>query len=182
MFSDPVQIIENLPLLAGSHIADLGAGTGAYSIVLAQRVNAQAGGKVFAVEVQKDLLDTIEKEAKEKKLTTITPVWGDAERSGGTRLRDGSIDIVVIANTLFQIDDKQGIATEAARIAKDGGVLLVVDWTDSFEGMGPHKDAVYTKEQAVELFGTHGFDIDREIDAGEHHYGIIMKKHTNYEK
>lgn len=176
MFSDPVTIIQELPILAGSKVADLGAGSGAYSFAFGKKVKKSNGGMVYAIDVQKDLLERIEKEAESQKISTIQTVLGDIEKKSGTRLRDGSIDIAVIANTLFQTEDSRALAEEAHRVLKEKGVLLVVDWVDSFGGMGPHEDSIFSKERAVEIFGSSGFRVDREIDAGEHHWGVVFKK------
>jgi hypothetical protein len=59
---------------------------------------------------------------------------------------------------------------------KVGGRALVVDWSDSFGGIGPEPKKVVTKIAAQEMFEKNGFHLDREINAGSHHYGLIFKK------
>jgi hypothetical protein len=51
----------------------------------------------------------------------------------------------------------------------------VVDWEDSFGGMGPHPDCVICKQAAIDLFEAAGFILEREYPAGEHHYGLAFR-------
>lgn len=172
--SDPEQIIIGLKLQPGMHVADLGAGSGFYTFAAASAVGAQ--GKVYAVDVLKDMLLKIRSEARDRRVANIEIVWGNMERIGGTKLADGAVDAVVIANTLFQIEDKRAAIEEIKRILKPKGKLLLVDWSESFGGMGPMQDNVVTKEKARNLFEQGGFMFREEIPAGEHHYSLIFRK------
>lgn len=174
MLTGPEQIVTQISFPAKAQIADIGAGTGHYARVLAQRV-ARIDGKVFAIDIQKDLLDRLKHDAIQHNLDNIEIVWGDAELPKGTRLRDDSMDMVFLTNTLFQIPDKQGVAQEIRRILHTQGLLVVVDWSDSFGGLGPQENDIITAEQVKELFTAHGFVYDKDIDAGDHHYAVTFR-------
>lgn len=173
-FTNPIENINELGVYDGMIAADLGAGTGAYTIPLAERVGET--GRVYAVEVQKDFLTNIQDAAAAHGLKNVEVIWGDIERVGGTKIKDASIDVVVISNVLFQAEDKKGLLLEAKRILKTGGKLLLVDWKDSFNNLGPAQDAVIPAGVARALCEHEGFVIKKEIPAGEHHYGFIMLK------
>src|SRR3989344_4938741 len=174
MFSNPQQIISQLDLQSGSRVADIGAGSGADALAAAKAVGEH--GKVFAVEVQKELLSRLEREARAKGVHNIEAMWGDAETVGGTHIADGVSNAVIIANVLFQTPDKQALAREAARILEPRGRALVVDWSGSFGGAGPAPSAVVSKQKAQEIFESAGFVLERAVDAGANHYGIIFRK------
>lgn len=174
MFSDPQKIIAQLDLQSGSRVADFGAGSGAYALAAARAVGEH--GKVFAVEVQKELLSRLEREARSKHISNIEGIWGDAEEAGGTHLADGSCDAVIISNVLFQVPDKTGLAREAARVVKSRGRVLVVDWAGSFGGAGPAPGAVVSEAAARKVFESARLSFERKVDAGAHHYGIIFRK------
>jgi hypothetical protein len=55
-------------------------------------------------------------------------------------------------------------------------VVFVIDWTDSFGGMGPRTADVVDKETATALFETQQFILEREFPAGDHHYGLAFRK------
>lgn len=173
MFSKPETIAQQLELTPGMQVADIGAGAGHYSLAVARRIG---NGKVFAIDVQKELLDRINTEAQQKGITNIEIVWGNAEEHEGTRLREASIDVVIVANVLFQIEDKHSFFSEISRILKDNGQLMLIDWSESFGGMGPQAGDVVTMIMARDLASTVGLREDHEIDAGEHHWGIIFRK------
>ena len=156
------------------HIADFGAGSGFYSMSLAEEVGDN--GRVYAIDVQKDLLQKIKNEAKAKGVSNLEIIWGNVEKAGGTKMGDNTIDIVVIANILFQAEDKNNVCIEAKRILKVGGRALVIDWLDSFGGLGPTKENVFLLSSAKDIFQKNGFVLDKEFDAGDHHYGLIFKK------
>jgi ubiquinone/menaquinone biosynthesis C-methylase UbiE len=175
MFSDPEKNVEQLSLGAGNYVADFGAGSGFYSFAAAEAVGAS--GKVYAIDVQKTLLEKLKNEARNTKhLMNVEIVWGDLEHLGGTRLRENSMDVVIAANVFFMFENKDAPCMEIKRILKKGGRVLLVDWAGSFGSMGPTQDAVLTEPEAKKLFAKHGFTEDREIAAGAQHYGIIFRK------
>lgn len=173
-FSDPKKNIDQCGIQAGMLIADLGAGSGFYTLEAARALGAT--GQVYAVDAQKDLLARLKNNAQKEGLYNVEVLWGDVEKLGGTHIKDNSVDLVLVCNVMFQITDKKGVLAEIKRILASGGRVLVVDWTDSFGGIGPRRDHLFSKVDAEALFEAQGFSKDREIEAGSHHFGFIYKK------
>lgn len=174
MFSEPVHNVSQLRLHPGMIVADFGAGVGEYAQVAAGAVGKN--GHVYAIEVQKNLIGRVEADMQEQGLDQVHVVWGDIEVSGGTRLRDESVDVVILANVLFQLDKKDGCLTEIRRVLKSDGQLLLVDWSESFGSMGPQPEFIVTAKQAEQLLGQTGFQNIVSFDAGPHHYGFTAVK------
>jgi ubiquinone/menaquinone biosynthesis C-methylase UbiE len=175
MIAGPDHILSQIPLPPGSHVADIGAGTGHYALALAEKLQSSQG-KVFALDIQKDLLDRLQQDALQRGMENISIIWGNAENDKGTRLRNDSIDVVFITNTFFQIEHKNNFLQEVRRILKRGGQVVLVDWTDSFGGLGPRQDHIVAPEESKRIFIENNFSHERDIDAGAHHYGIIFHK------
>ena len=173
-FADPKENLKVLDIAPGARVADFGAGSGAYSFAAAALVGRE--GKVYAVEVQKELVDTLASAAIEQGFSNIEAFWGDLNRVGGSHIAEASIDAVIISNILFQSEDKRSIAQEALRILKPGGTALVIDWSGSFGGLGPSAAAVVNATQGKSLFIEAGFELVGECNAGAQHWGIIMRK------
>ena len=173
MFSDPVKNLKMFGLKENDIVVDLGAGTGFYSIPAGALVPR---GKVYAVELQKDFLETIKNKVKEAHLENIEIIWGNAEKIGGTKIGDGVANTVIASNILFQIEDKENFVLEVKRILGPGGRIVVVDWSDSFGGIGPAKEAIYPLDKAIQLFEKAGFADAEILLAGDHHYGFVMRK------
>lgn len=172
MFADPVKIIKQFDLRENTIVADLGAGTGFYTIPAGQIVN---GGKVYAVEINKDYLATISNKINEAHLKNVNIILGDIERKGGTKLGDGVVDAVIASNVLFQVEDKNGFIDEIKRILKTKGRVLIVDHNSDVLS-GKNKARFVEKEKAQKMFEDKGFLLERYIDTGEHHYGMILGK------
>jgi len=175
-FSDPKKIIEQLDIIGGHHIADVGAGSGAYTLALAENFKNNNDTKIFAIDIQKDLLSRIESLAKDRGLKSVHGIWGDIETPEGTRLRKSSIDLAIIANTLFQVEHKKGLIQEVRRILKPEGKLVIIDWSESFGSIGPKKDHVITESVAKNICEEAQFIFRKKIEAGEHHYAFIVSK------
>ena len=180
MFVDPTKIIEQLNVTPGMVVADLGAGSGFYTLAVARKLKqggiTEKEGKVYAIEVQRDLLARIKDLASKENLTNIDYLWANFEKLGGTKLHDHSVDRVILSNVLFQLEDHEGSAKEISRILKQDGKLLLIDWSDSFGGMGPTPETMFPHIKAVELFAKYGFHVESDVDAGAHHYGIIFSR------
>jgi len=172
MFTDPIKNLKQFGIREDMIVADLGAGTGFYSLALAHMV---PHGKVYAIEIQKDFLTTIKNKIKEARLKNIECFLGNIEKIGGTKIKDEVIDATIVSNVLFQAENKEKFIEEAKRILKSNGKVLVIDWVDS-SNLGINKKSVISKEKMRDMFEKKGFIYDRDIDAGIHHYGMIFNK------
>lgn len=174
MFADPLSIVKQFELREGMRVADFGAGSGAYTFPMADIV--RGNGMIYAVEVQKDLLKRIQNDAAARHVTNVTPLWANIEKIGGTKLADRSLDGVLVSNVLFQIPEKETCVREIARITKPAGAVFLVDWAESFGGMGPRPEDVLPEAKARALFEANGFSYERVLSAGAHHYGMILRR------
>ncbi|MEA2112450.1 MAG: class I SAM-dependent methyltransferase [Patescibacteria group bacterium] len=173
-FTSPQDNIDQFDLDKGMYVADLGAGTGAYTIVVAKKVGDE--GRVNAVEVQQPLLGKIRDLAVMEHLFNVEVIWGDIEKIGGTKLRDSSMDAVIISNVLFQLAEKGNIIKEANRILKPNRRVLFIEWSGSYGGVGPALEEVVPQDMAKEMFVKNGFEYEKDIFTGDNHYGMIFRK------
>lgn len=171
-FSDPRENVQHLALREGMRVGDFGAGSGHYSRVASAAVGPS--GKVYAIDVQEDVLKHLKLNSLEHHRRNIETVWGNIEEPGGTHLQNASLDAVILANTLFQVHDTAKLLSEIRRTLKPAGKVLVVDWAGSYGGMGPSREHVVSEHQAEELFITNGFYKMKSFRGGPHHYGIIF--------
>ena len=173
-FSNPEEVIQELKLEPGEVVAELGSGIGLYSLAAAKAVGED--GKVYAIDVQKELLARLKAQSLAAGLKNVEVIWGDIERVGGSGLGDHKADAAIIANVLFQAKASYQVALETKRILKSGGRVLIVDWKESFGGLGPRPEDVVSAEQIKKVFGEAGFAFDREFPAGDNHWGMILRK------
>jgi len=183
-FAHPARNVAALGIEPGMLVADFGSGSGAYVLAIAERL--ENAGHVYAIDVQQDLLKKVKNEAHRRGFENVEIIWTDLERSNASKIGDGKLDLVLISNLLFQIENKAAVIKEARRILKGKGRLAIIDWSESFgpstgqraSGMGPVKDDVVGREAALALAESAGFELLREFPAGAHHYGLIVRPST----
>jgi ubiquinone/menaquinone biosynthesis C-methylase UbiE len=171
-FSSPHENVLQLGLREGMKVGDFGAGSGHYSRAAAAIVGH--GGKVYAIDVQDDVLKHLKVNTHDHHKSTIDAIWGDLEKLGGTHLRDASLDAGILANTLFQIENRDGLLAELKRVLKSGARFMLVDWAGSYGGMGPLSEQVVSEHEAEAFFINGGFHKVKSFRAGPHHYGVIF--------
>ncbi|MDO8517748.1 MAG: methyltransferase domain-containing protein [bacterium] len=183
-FLNPTKVLEAAHLHEGMHIADFGCGSGFFTRAAARLVGEQ--GQVWAVDAHRDMLPRVKNLALAEGLRNVEVIYGDLEsRSspdasvGGSNLPAAQFDFCIVANLLFAVEDKKALVQEVFRILKNGGRALVVDWSASFGGLGPHPSQVVGMQAAKALFAEGGFAFVEQAPAGEYHWGFVVRKKTN---
>jgi ubiquinone/menaquinone biosynthesis C-methylase UbiE len=173
-FVVPEDVATHFLLREGDSVADFGAGSGFYLKVLSEAVGSS--GKVYACEIQKSLVEKLGEFARLNGLLNIVTLWCDLEEVRGIKIADNTLDAGILVNTLFQFENKEVALTEIRRVLRPGGVLHVIDWSESFSGMGPQPKDVITMKEAISLCESLHFSLEREFPAGAHHYGFTVRK------
>lgn len=174
MFLNPEKNLMQVSIGSGATVADFGCGNGVYAKVLSRLVGEN--GSVICIDLNSDLVHKLLREAKLEGITNIIGTVGDIEKDGGSKLQNESVDLVLIANTFFAVDDKNSCLKEAFRILRPKGRVLLVEWTDSLAGFGPHRKHIISKEDSLKIFKENSFQFEKEIEAGDHHYGLVFRK------
>jgi ubiquinone/menaquinone biosynthesis C-methylase UbiE len=160
---------------AGSVVADLGCGTTGHFVIPAAKMTGPTG-KVYAVDILKTVLAAVESRAKLEGATSIQTLWGNCEESKGVRLPDNTTDITLVVNNMYQSKARRTFLAEAARITKNGGKVVVVDWKTIASPLGPPAESRVSSE-AIKLDAV-AADL-KLIDAWEpapYFWGLIFTK------
>jgi ubiquinone/menaquinone biosynthesis C-methylase UbiE len=173
-FVVPDIVTSQFHLRPGDRVADFGAGTGFFLKPLSAAVGPE--GHVYACEIQKQLVEKLGDFARLNGLSNIHPLWCDLEEMGGIKLQNNSLDSGILVNTLFQLELKEEAIREMRRVLRPGGVLHIVDWSESFGGLGPQQKDVITKQQTIDLVESLEFVLETEFPTGDHHYGVTFRK------
>ena len=173
-FLNPTQALERAQLHEGMHVADLGSGSGFFTRAAARMVGEQ--GVVWAVDVHRDMLPRLKNLATGEGLHNVEVMQGDIESVGGSNLPAGEFDFCILSNVLFATEHKQAAVAEIKRLLKKGGRALVIDWSASFGGMGPHRDHVVTLRAARQMFEDAGLVWVEDVPAGTYHWGFLVRK------
>jgi len=169
-FVNPQQILNQLNLSANMTAADFGCGSGGWTIPLAKILQK---GKVLAVDIQEEPLSALESQMKLQGVSNIQKIVADVEEKI-PEIKDGSCDLVLMTDLLFQIDDKEKVFSEAKRILKPKGKILVVEWLPNAI-LGPQEGRVSSQE-VIKIAQNVGLGLEREFKAGDYHYGLLFFK------
>ncbi len=169
-FLDPVKVLQEFGIFGTQDVADFGAGAGHFSLEAARRLE---GGRIFAVDIEKGMLSRLITEAHERNHDHVHAVWGDLARIGGVPVANESFDRVIAVSILYAVDDRDAFVQETKRLVRPGGKVLLVDWKDG-TNVGPHHEHRISEIEAFTLFKKHGFEKEKDINAGDYHYGMIL--------
>ena len=174
LFSNPQKIVESLDIKKGDRVVDFGAGTGKYSIPLSKKVAET--GKVYAIEIGHEAIDRLQNELVEANTKYNTEILHTNIETNIPEIPQNSCDWVICANILFSLENKLGAINTIKNIIKKEGRVLVVDWTGTFQGMGPQPEFLFVESDALEIFKKNGFNLIKRVDSGSHHYGLIFSQ------
>ena len=172
-FMNPDKIVEELAVRSGMFVADFGCGAGYFTIPIAKIV--KNSGKIYAVDVLTEALENVSSKAKLYGLLNIETVRANIETVGGSKIEEASVDLVILANVLFQCNDYDSVLTEAKRILKINGNIVIIDWIPNKIQLGPKFEHCLSEEDMKKLSIKNGLKIVRRIDAGNQHYGMLLK-------
>ncbi len=169
-FIEPEQVLNKLRLKSDMSAAEFGCGSGSFTIPLAQELSE---GQVYGFDVQKEPLSALKGEASLKNIDNIKTRRANLEQEQSSNLPANSMDLVLIINMLFQVEDEEPVINEAKRVLKDGGKCLIIDWLPE-ANLGPKGD----RESAdfIQSLGEEaGFELEERFDPGNYHWGLILE-------
>ena len=149
------EFLKPLKLEKEINVADLGSGPGRFSIPIAKIVYP---GKVYAIDIDKESLDYIEKVKKEKNIDNIVTVQADITEK--IPLEDKSIDFVLLANVfhgLVKSKKEENTLREIKRILKDNGRIGLIEFKKDILEFGPPPWIRISPEEAISIFKNNGF-------------------------
>ena len=122
-WQDTEEILDRLRINPGDMIADIGAGSGYFTIPLASRVGDK--GMVFAEEIQIEMVNFISKKVEKLGLNNIRVVFGKVEDPS---LLDDFFNLVFLTNTYHELEKPLLMLENIRKDLKHNGRLAIIDW------------------------------------------------------
>jgi ubiquinone/menaquinone biosynthesis C-methylase UbiE len=170
MFLNPNNVLDQLELHDDMSAAEFGSGSGGFSIPLAKKLSE---GIVYAIDILAEPLSALKSRARLENIKNIRLIKSNLEKPNGSTLVADSLDLVVIPNVLFEIEDKNSIILEAKRVLKKRGLLVIIDWR---EGAMQGPAVKIAKPEVLKLAEKNGFKYEKDIETGNYHYGLVFRK------
>lgn len=208
----PELLIDEIEKSAGEYFkksasvvfADLGCGSGFYSIPLAKRAKNYKGKKLmlFALDINEEMLGIFNGNLKRSGEAAETGGSEGAVNKAGSRyegnkdesgscvikcvkceeffipLEDNSVDILLMANVFHEIEDKTSYLEEIKRVLKGGGAFFLLDWKkeDVNPVMGPPASERISAKEALSALNASGFNDIKELPLYTPSFCIVSKK------
>lgn len=154
-----------------SVVADIGAGSGWFTIRLARRVGPQ--GLVYAEDVQSEMINAITRRVQREGLTNVRAVRG---QNSDPRLPPGSLDAILVVDAYHEVEDRVTMLKNLARALKPQGRIGVVDFKLDGTGPGPAPDERVSPDVVVRDAAKAGLRLVRQEPFLQYQYLLIFGK------
>lgn len=159
------RIIEKLNLKPGLKVADIGAGSGLFSRKIAKGV---AHGIVYAVDINKELLQHIDKTSRRGSITNIKTVLAEENDPNIPE----PVDLIFICDTLHYIDHQEQYVKKMSSYLKRGGRIAVVDFRKNW----PPLSIKFTEDDLTGWMRSAGLQLISSYDFIEDEFFTIFLK------
>jgi ubiquinone/menaquinone biosynthesis C-methylase UbiE len=152
----PGRVIETLALAPGQLVADIGAGTGYFTVRLAA---AAARPTVYAVDIEKSMVEYVRQRAAKEGLKQVVAVQGSADRANLPE----PVDVVLIVDTYHHIPNRPAYFRELRKSMKPSGRLVIIDFRKGAPS-GPPEEFRLTPDQITGELEQAGFRLQAQHD------------------
>ena len=167
------EVVSRMGIQRGDVIADVGAGTGVFSVSLARATGPT--GTVLAVEVDPGFLPMIAQKGVDGGVENVQPILGEFT---DPNLPRSDIDVAFFHDVIHHIEGRQAYLQTTARYMAPGSRIVVVDYHGDHPG-APHGDQPelrITLRQMREWMSVAGFDLTQEFDLFEEKFFVVFTK------
>lgn len=165
----PDEVLHALGILPGMTVADLGAGTGYFSVHLARAVGDK--GRVLAIDIEPKLVAYMKERATKARLAQLVPVLALAD---DPKLPARGVDLVLIVDTWHHIDDRLHYLAKLAAGLKAGGRVAVVDFKKGDFPVGPPDAHKLTADAVTAEFLAAGWTPATHWDDLQYQYVLVF--------
>jgi predicted methyltransferase len=157
----PEAAVAALGLAPGMVVADVGAGSGYMTGLLARKV--APGGRVYATDIQPEMIELLEERVADEKLTNVVPVLGLGD---DPKLPDGAIDLLLLVDVYHELSEPQQMLRGLRKALKPGGKLVLLEYRKEDPRvpiLELHKMSVAVAKQEFEAEGFELTNVDERL-------------------
>jgi ubiquinone/menaquinone biosynthesis C-methylase UbiE len=169
----PETAIDKLGLKPGMVVADVGAGVGYFTVRLAKRVGKT--GKVYAADVQPEMLTTLKKRAAEAKLTNIQPILSS---ESDPRLPAKCCDVILMVDVYHELSRPQVMLQKMRQALKDDGRLVLLEYRKEDPHIPIRSEHKMSAAEAKAEVEAEGFQLEKLLKDLPRQHILIFRKHS----
>jgi arsenite methyltransferase len=164
------ETVAALKLQPGAVVADIGAGTGIFSLPLARAV--RPGGTLYAVEVDEHLIEYLMEQATEQGVANVQPVFAEYDDP----LLPAPVDLAFIHDVLHHIEKRDVYLKNLARYMKPAGRIAVIEFIPGAAGHRDDPKMQLSTDQVAGMMAQAGFKPVQEVKLFPDRWFVIYGK------
>jgi ubiquinone/menaquinone biosynthesis C-methylase UbiE len=167
----PDKALDLIGIQPGMTIADVGAGTGYMTLRIAKRVGPK--GKVYANDIQPEMLERLGENARRANLDNIETVLGS---ESDAKLPEGRMDLIILVDVYHEFSRPQEMLRSMRRALKADGKLVLLEYKKEDPSIPIRPDhKMLTADAKIEV-EAEGFELDKVIDVLRRQHIIMFRK------
>jgi len=159
-----------LKLRPGMVVADIGAGSGYYTVRMARAVGAE--GRVYATDIQQGMLDIITRRLTRDRLPQIIPVLSGED---DPKLPPAVLDLALMVDVYHELAEPQAFIRRLKASLKPDGRLVLVEFRKEDPSVPIRPEHKMSVAQVRQELGADGFDVAEVIDVLPWQHIIVLK-------
>lgn len=168
-YQKPHEVLQVLGIKAGEVIADIGAGSGYFTVRLAHHVGPT--GRVYAVDISPDMIRHLHQRVLDMALLNVSPILAGPDNP----LLPQPVDRFLIVDVWHHIENQAGYLARITERLKPGGQVVMIDFHKRQLPVGPPVEMKIAREDLVRQMGAHGFRVAAEHTFLPYQYFLVFE-------
>ena len=165
---NPAKTLRSLGIMPRMVVADIGCGTGFFTIPLAAVVGPR--GRVLAVDISREMIRDVGKRVEKAGLKNIKTVLSRENKIPVTSKR---IDYCLLSSVVHELENRILFFRELKRLVKDGGKVGIIEWKKIPSPLGPPLRERISPAAMRQILAENGFAVEKTFRPGKYNYGIV---------
>lgn len=167
-YQKPHEVLQALAVKEGEVIADIGAGSGYFTMRLARHVGA--AGRVYAVDVSPDMIRHLHARVRDAGLLNVSPILAPPDDP----LLPQPVDRFLIVDVWHHIEDQAGYLARMKKLLKPGGQVVMIDFHKRELPVGPPVTMKIAREDLIRQMTANGFRLAAEHTFLPYQYFLVF--------
>lgn len=168
-YQKPHEVMEALAIKEGEIVADIGAGSGYFTMRLAKHVGPK--GRVYAVDVSPDMVRHLHARVRDAKLSNVSPILAPPDDP----LLPEPVDRFLIVDVWHHVEDQPKYLDHMKKLLKPGGQVIMIDFQKREMPVGPPVSMKIAREDLLKQMSGHGFKLMAEHTFLPYQYFLVFQ-------
>jgi arsenite methyltransferase len=168
-YQKPHQVLEALAVKKGEVIADIGAGSGYFTVRLSHHVGPT--GRVYAVDISAEMIRHLHQRVRDMGLPNVSPILGRPDDP----LLPEAVDRILFVNVWHHIENQSDYLTLMKKHLKLAGQVVMIDFHKRDLPVGPPAGMKIAREDLLKQMLAHGFQLEKEHTFLPYQYFLVFR-------